>query len=704
MSDNFLRFAPMTSSADAAFWKMLSEKKLNEFKLDSTTNTIFGQYSSGYRPNMPLRLCVGSDSFALEPKEARSGQQCLMSGQLISSNTLEQFKSQDVTKSAEDAISKVAAAITSKKVLSDNSLLHTFVVFTHSNLKKYKFYYWFCVPALVPSSPITFKSVKKLGDVLTEDEVLSLSQQWVVTHLENTTFSCGVFRTSKEDNGTLSTLESITAEDFETDGVYFCICDPGAFAEHPGWPVRNFLALLSKCGAEDKTVNVVCYRHRTQLGVIDTSPSIVLSVNITKYDWADATKISFVAGLEKNAKGKLGPRVCNLANTMDPYRLAESSAALNLRLMRWRLRPDVQLEKIAGTKCLLLGAGTLGCNVARNLIGWGVKHITFVDSGSVSYSNPVRQSLFRFEDSLDGGKPKAETAAKRLKEIFPSVTSEGVMMSIPMPGHPVSDTNLSKTMAVVKELEALICAHDAVFLLMDTKESRWLPTLICAVEKKICLTSALGFDSYLVMRHGISQSCDGEHTAVSTATTTTTTMSDTNATTQMTAGCYFCNDTNQPRNTTRDRSMDQQCTVSRPGISMVASASTVELMIALLHHPDGAACGYTEPDDDEATTLGAVPQQIRGSFANFSSTLIGGAPSSYCTACSHKVIAAWKEDRELLVKSALNDNLFLEDLTGVSDLKKMVDDFDDFEFDDDDEEDEQGGDEDEDFEIIGKTQ
>ena len=64
-------------------------------------------------------------------------------------------------------------------------------------------------------------------------------------------------------------------------------------------------------------------------------------------------------------------------------------------------------------------------HISRCLLGWGVKSITFVDNGKVSYSNPVRQSLFNFEDCLDGGKPKAQAAAQMLTKIFPGVNTEG---------------------------------------------------------------------------------------------------------------------------------------------------------------------------------------------------------------------------------------------------------------------------------------
>lgn len=105
--------------------------------------------------------------------------------------------------------------------------------------------------------------------------------------------------------------------------------------------------------------------------------------------------------------------------------------------------PSLDLEKVKETKVLLLGAGTLGCYVARTLLvsfllfsntlvnqyadaerlrqAWGVRKITLVDSSTVSFSNPVRQPLFDFADSLEGGKPKAQAAAASLKRIYPGV-------------------------------------------------------------------------------------------------------------------------------------------------------------------------------------------------------------------------------------------------------------------------------------------
>ena len=58
----------------------------------------------------------------------------------------------------------------------------------------------------------------------------------------------------------------------------------------------------------------------------------------------------------------------NFINPPVPQRLADQSVDLNLKLIKWRISPTLDLEKIKHTKCLLLGAGTLGSYVSRNLL------------------------------------------------------------------------------------------------------------------------------------------------------------------------------------------------------------------------------------------------------------------------------------------------------------------------------------------------
>lgn len=116
----------------------------------------------------------------------------------------------------------------------------------------------------------------------------------------------------------------------------------------------------------------------------------------------------------------------------------ENSVDMNLKLVRWRMVPSLKLQRLTDLRVLMVGTGTLGCNLARSLLGWGIKKFTFLDNSVVSYSNPVRQSLFEFEDSKAGDRPKCEAAAAAMKRIYPSVQAEAVNLKIPMPGHAVS--------------------------------------------------------------------------------------------------------------------------------------------------------------------------------------------------------------------------------------------------------------------------
>ena len=98
--------------------------------------------------------------------------------------------------------------------------------------------------------------------------------------------------------------------------------------------------------------------------------------------------------------GKPGPRLVDLQSILDSKMLMSQAVNLNLSLMKWRLWSELKLDMLSKTRCLLIGAGTLGCAVARVLIGWGITNITFVDNGIVSFSNPVRQCLYEYEDCV----------------------------------------------------------------------------------------------------------------------------------------------------------------------------------------------------------------------------------------------------------------------------------------------------------------
>jgi len=54
-------------------------------------------------------------------------------------------------------------------------------------------------------------------------------------------------------------------------------------------------------------------------------------------------------------------KVIDLKGFMDEKILAREAVDLNIKLMKWRMLPNVDLELIKSTKCILFGSGTLGC-------------------------------------------------------------------------------------------------------------------------------------------------------------------------------------------------------------------------------------------------------------------------------------------------------------------------------------------------------
>jgi ubiquitin-like modifier-activating enzyme ATG7 len=185
---------------------------------------------------------------------------------------------------------------------------------------------------------------------------------------------------------------------------------------------------------------------------------------------------------------------------------------------------------------------------------------------------------------------------------------------------------ISEDEAQFRRLEELVKSHDVCFALTDSREARWLPTVLSAAHNKLLINVALGFDTYLVMRHGQ----EVAPTASSTASAAEGGPALSAAPGASRLGCYFCNDIVAATNSQRDRSLDQQCTVTRPGLSFIAAALGVELMVALMHATETSAGDVSASQGEESeegsqsgsaagkvTEAPVIPHQIRGSVAGF---------------------------------------------------------------------------------------
>ena len=424
-------------------------------------------------------------------------------------------------------------------------------------------------------------------------------------------------------------------------------------------------------------------------------------------------------------------KVINIRECIGETAILEGAGKNNLELMKIRLAPEINFEKIYSLKVLIIGSGTLGCNVARGLLSWGVEYITFIDNAKVGASNLLRQSLF---ESSDLGKNKALAAAERIANIFPPAKSKvvGLEMTIPMPDHPDTSNNICDESD--KVLDDLIKNSDIIFLCTDNRESRWLPSLIANIHNRPLINLALGFDSYVVMRHPLSvlhyevtfpklerklvedetglthgkfthqdpdqttlDSCSKRNLVVPSVMPPLFHSSSASVFTSSNAeptslgghglsitsigkiavgsheigssygsisysrdhlpdvsldveqfGCYFCPSVEGVKNSVKDQALDERCTVTRGGASMIASALAVELAIGLVTHKKGfyASGGKNcEFGADESLLKLNPPQQIRGNLKDFSNQQYLVRRNPNCVCCSRQITQYYEDPK-----------------------------------------------------------
>ncbi|GKA47337.1 ubiquitin-like modifier-activating enzyme ATG7 [Tanacetum coccineum] len=589
---------PVSVAVDASEFQFYSSGVLNGTcgtQLDHGVTAIgYGTTDDGFyapcsNPQVSSYLTLLGESLPTEPSddpltETSRGNRnrCSAPGILYNTNTLEGFHALDKQGLLKSEAKKIWEDIRSGKADEDSSVLSRFLVISFADLKKFNFYYWFAFPALVLDPPATLVDLRPASKWFTPEEAESVStccNEWRKSSL---TADVPFFLVSISSNShaTIRPLKDFEACQSEGHKILFAFYDPCHLPNNPGWPLRNFLTFIS-ARWNIKKVQFLCYRENH--GFADLDLSLVGEALIQQSQaWQDQEHVPNAVGWELN-KGKRVPRRINLSTTMDPTRMAISAADLNLKLMRWRALPSLDLNMLSGTKCLLLGAGTLGCQVAVMLM----------------MSNPLRQSLYTLEDCLDGGDLKALAAVKSLKRIFPAVEAEGVVMAIPMPGHPVPSQEEQNVLDELKSLHDLVDFRCCLFV--DDQ------------GKVLTITAALGFDSFLVMRHGagpLSETDESKTESVSSLSASVEEMSLIQSDSKLRLGCYFCNDVVAPVDSTANRTLDQQCTVTRPGLAPIASALAVELLVGILHHPLGisAKAEFGNSLDSGSAVAAATPE------------------------------------------------------------------------------------------------
>ena len=204
--------------------------------------------------------------------------------------------------------------------------------------------------------------------------------------------------------GSLGQYEERFFDGTHPEDCLVCFADPSNYSVHPGWMLRNLLMLVRHRWKLER-VQILCYRdvqsqrHEARSFIIRLSTSPAgSSAGLEKLGVSSVSKpqseIPKITGWERNKDAKVVSKVANLGEYMDPQRyirtslcfkalltdpsrLADQAVDLNLKLIKWRIAPGLDLEKIKETKCLLLGAGTLGSYVARNLLVSTTLHFYF---------------------------------------------------------------------------------------------------------------------------------------------------------------------------------------------------------------------------------------------------------------------------------------------------------------------------------------
>jgi ubiquitin-like modifier-activating enzyme ATG7 len=299
-----LKFDVFSSAAEVSFWKELARRKINIYKLSDEPRDICGYYSAPARANIPARFSISAESFNVEesPHKASQSQHfgdAPAPGLLHNVNTKEDFKNLDKNALLQTTALKIWEDINSGAAMRDPNLLGRFALLTFADLKKHTFVYWFCFPALVtkepfalscPPSPLTvflgaparielwrgIQTVRSDHTAATPCIVLLEASAASAPQWQDISTAAGK---APAPTGGLSVTGVRPLSDWdslepaEKERAAFAITDPCSRQEHPGWPLRNLLALIAvQCGLKEAII--ICCKQVPQTALASAESEV----------------------------------------------------------------------------------------------------------------------------------------------------------------------------------------------------------------------------------------------------------------------------------------------------------------------------------------------------------------------------------------------------------------------------------------------
>ena len=129
------------------------------------------------------------------------------------------------------------------------------------------------------------------------------------------------------------------------------------------------------------------------------------------------------------------------------------------RYSRLELIPWWEQDILRNAKILVVGCGALGNEIVKNLVMLGIGNIFVVDMDKVEKSNLSRSVFFRKEDE---GKFKAETVAKRAKEINDDISVKYFNGSV-----------FELGLGIFKKMDLVLCGLDNREARLFVNQSCW---------------------------------------------------------------------------------------------------------------------------------------------------------------------------------------------------------------------------------------